>query len=60
VQTYYDKVKFKFLPTSKNLAPLYLKINKSPLAAVVVSVGAVSAVNSYTALKLNVLDPVPS
>ena len=56
----YDNVKFKFLPTSKNLEPLYLKTNRSPLEAVVVSVGAVSSLNSYAALNDTVLEPVPS
>ena len=39
---------------------MYLKINKSPRLAVVVNVGAVSAVNSYVAFHVKVLDPVPS
>ena len=56
----YDNVRLRFLPTSKNFEPLYLNTNKSPLAAVVVSVGAVSSVNSYAALNVTVLEPVPS
>jgi len=46
MHTYYDNVKFKFLPTSNHLDPLYRKTKTSPLAAVVVSVGAVSSANS--------------
>ena len=49
-----------FRPTSNHLAPLYLNTNKSPLAAVVVNVGAVSSLNSYAAFHVNVLLPVPS
>jgi hypothetical protein len=62
MQTYYsyDNVKFWFLPTSSHLLPLYLNTNKSPLAAVVVNVGAVSSLNSYTAFHVSVLEPVPS
>ena len=39
---------------------MYLYTNKSPLLAVVVSVGAVSSVCSYAALNVIVLEPVPS
>ena len=39
---------------------MYLKTNTSPLEAVVVNVGAVSAANSNTAFHVKVLDPVPS
>ena len=53
-------VKFKFLPTSNHFDPLYLNTNKSPLGTVVVSVIAVSSLNSYAALNVTVLDPVPS
>src|SRR5210317_1522821 len=62
MQTYYsyDNVKFKFLPTSSHLLPLYLNVKLSPLAAVVVSVGAVSSLNSYTAFHVSVREPVPS
>ena len=62
MQTYYsyDNVKFWFLPTSSHLLPLYLNTNKSPLAAVVVNVGAVSSLNSYVAFHVSVLEPVPS
>ena len=56
----YDKVKARFLPTSNHLAPLYLKLNISPLLAVVVATGAVSVANSKTAFQAIVLLPVPS
>ena len=39
---------------------MYLYTNKSPLAAVVVNTGATSPVCSYAALKVIVLEPVPS
>jgi len=39
---------------------LYLKTKTSPLLAVVVNVGAVSAANSNTAFHVKVLEPVPS
>ena len=39
---------------------MYLNTNRSPFAAVVVNVGAVSAANSYAAFQDIVLDPVPS
>ena len=58
--SYYDNVKFKFRPTSNHFDPLYLNVNKSPFEAVVVNVGAVSSLNSYAALNVTVLDPVPS
>ena len=62
MQTYYsyDNVKLRFLPTSSHLLPLYLKVNISPLLAVVVAVGAVSSLNSNTAFHAIVLLPVPS
>ena len=49
-----------FLPTSSHFDPLYLNTNKSPLEAVVVNVGAVSSLNSYSAFQDNVLEQVPS
>ena len=39
---------------------MYLNTNTSPLDAVVVRVGAVSSLNSYTAFQVKVLEPVPS
>src|SRR6056300_629641 len=62
MQTYYsyDNVKFKFLPTSSHLLPLYLNVKLSPLSPVVVNVGAVSSLNSYTAFHVRVREPVPS
>ena len=39
---------------------MYLNVNKSPLDAVVVAVGAVSLANSKTAFQAIVLLPVPS
>jgi hypothetical protein len=62
MQTYYsyDNVKLRFLPTSSHLDPLYLKLNISPLEAVVVAVGASSPANSNTEFQAIVLLPVPS
>ena len=42
------------------MAPLYLKVNRSPKLTVVVNVGAVLAANSYAAFQVTVLEPVPS
>jgi len=57
---HYVILKLRFLPISYHTVPLYLNTNKSALDAVVVSVGAVSAVNSNTEFQVKVLEPVAS
>ena len=45
---------------NSNYSSVYKNTNTSALLIVVVSVGAVSPVNSYTEFQVKVLEPVPS